>query len=66
MIGVLNPSMVEDAKKKLKQTFESEDAFATWIKDKNPIEVFIKLDEIQQEKQRKEYERIIAENNNNH
>jgi len=66
ILSGLNPVLVEKAKEVLKTTFKNEKDFDVWCRDKNFSDMLERLDAFEQAKQRKEYKKLIEENNNNH
>ena len=66
ILSGLNPILVQKAKEVLKTTFKDEKDFDVWLKDKSFSQMLERIDAFAQAKQRKEYEKLIQENNNNH
>jgi len=66
ILSGLNPILVEKAKEVLRTTFKNQEDYDVWCKTKTFAEMLERIDTSQQAKQRKQYNKLIEENNNNH
>lgn len=65
IVAGLNPILLEKAKDVLRTTFKNQKGFDVWFKGKTFADMIERIDAHAQAKQRKEYQKLIDENNNN-